>query len=113
MSARNREEGQTRAIQNHDEVWRDSLNEVVQKENDGTAHESQCGITPVSQRSRRNVPDQDVTDDATAKSCGKGENYKPEEVEVAADGRCGTFDGEKERTCHVRGEEDAIGFEFH
>ena len=48
LGACNGEEAETRGVQNHDEVWGNSLNEMVQKENDGTACEGQCGVAPVS-----------------------------------------------------------------
>jgi hypothetical protein len=58
----------------------------VQKKYAGASGNGHRHVSPIAQRSRRNVADQEIAKDATAKSRGACQHQQAQEIEISADG---------------------------
>jgi hypothetical protein len=74
----------------------------IDYESDRSGGKRRGGVTPAAQCARRQEPDQDVAQHATAQCGYERKHHNPEQVEMAADGRESAFQGEDECARKIR-----------
>jgi hypothetical protein len=85
----------------------------VKKERAGSSGNGDRHISPVPQRSRRNVADQKIADDAATKCRGARQHQQSQQIQVSANGGHRSFNPKKERARQIHRIEQPVRFRWH
>ena len=109
----NREQRQSRGIQQHDGSRWDSLHEAIEKENDKRAAEGHGGISPIAQCIRGDEADEHIANDPAAQSSCKGQHEQSQQIEIRVHARRCSFNAKQQGSGEIGNVEQVVRFRFH